>query len=154
MIAGKICGGITKPVTLLNYRVQPDTAYTAPVSGPDRHRPLFKLRRSKHGVSFQLQPLSSPPPSDCCGEVFFREYHPHLCEHHCTNTYIHYPACKQAPTQIRAQDTSAETPDEPRGTKLLRRVCSVKLDLFPLNSATVSMLPLSQEKKTEMSSPC
>lgn len=100
LIAGKVCGGITKPVTLLNYRVQPDTAYTAPVSGPDRHSPLFKLRCSKHTVSFQLQPLSSPPPSDCCGEVFFREYHPHLCEHHCINTYIHYPACKHAPTQI------------------------------------------------------
>lgn len=76
LIAGKVCGGITKPVTLLNYRVEADTAYTAPVSGSDRPSPLFKLRCSKHAVSFQLQPLSSPSPSDCCGEVFFRGYHP------------------------------------------------------------------------------
>lgn len=76
LIAGKICGGITKPVTLLNYRVQADTAHTAPVSGPGRRSPIFKLRCSKHAASVQLQPLSSPSPSDCCGEVFFRGSHP------------------------------------------------------------------------------
>lgn len=76
LIAGKICGGKTKAVTLLNYRVEADAAYTAPVSGPDRCRPFFKLRCSKHAVAFQLRPFSSPSPSDCCGEVFFRGYHP------------------------------------------------------------------------------
>lgn len=76
LIAGKICGGITKPVTLLNYRVQADTAHAAPVSGPDHRSLIFKLCCSKHAASVQLQALSSPSPSDCCGEVFFRGSHP------------------------------------------------------------------------------
>lgn len=138
LIAGKICGGITKPVTLLNYRVQADTAYTAPVSGPDHRSPLFKLRCSKHAVSIQLQTLSSPSPSDCCGEVFFRGYHPPSLW---TSLHKYIYTCKHAPTQTQAEDTGAETPDEPRRLRPASPcVCTVKSDLFPLNSATMNMV--------------
>ena len=72
--------GITKPVTPLHYRAQHNTPYAstqaARVTATDHHSPLFKPLSCKHTASLWLHCLSSRPPSDCCGEVFFREYHP------------------------------------------------------------------------------
>lgn len=131
LIAGKICGGITKTVTLLNYRVEAGAACTAPVSGPDRRSPLFKLRCSKHAVSFQPQPLSSAAPSDCCEEVFFRGQHPPPLRTSLHKHIYTLAACKHAPTQTQAGHTD---------TDRLPRVPTVKSDLFPLNSATMNLV--------------
>lgn len=70
--------GITKPVTLLHYRAQHNTAYAstqaARVTATDRRNLLFKFLSCKHTASLWLCCLSSHRPSDCCGEVLLRDY--------------------------------------------------------------------------------
>ncbi len=103
--------GITKPVTLLHYRAQHNTPYAstqaARVTATDRRNLLFKLSSYKHAASLWLCPLSSHPPSDCCGEVFLREYHPptHIYTHThavrdsyrlCQEQYTNIYTCKHA----------------------------------------------------------
>lgn len=84
--------GITKPVTPLHYRAQHNTPYAstqaARVTATDHRSPLFKPLSCKHTASLWLRCLSSRPPSDCCGEVFLREYPPPKHRHTHTNTHM------------------------------------------------------------------
>lgn len=73
---------------------------------PTAAAPLFKLRSCKHGASLRLCALSFGRPSDCCGEVFLREYHPrhvytqtHTCVCEFTNIYT-WKHAKHGPAQI------------------------------------------------------